>query len=148
MKISIKDFENESSIPTKFTCDGEDEMPVLSVTDVPKEAKCLALVVDDPDAPSGLFTHCIIYDIPLSKMEIDSSILNEKGVKAGINDFGEKGYRGPCPPPGKPHRYYFTVYALNTEIKEDGLKRREFDKEIKNHIIEKVSYMGTYIRKH
>ncbi|PYB67935.1 YbhB/YbcL family Raf kinase inhibitor-like protein [Thermoplasma sp. Kam2015] len=148
MEIKVEDFSNGSQIPVKFTCDGSDEMPKITIEGVPDEAKALALIVDDPDAPSGLFTHCIIYNIPVKTKKIDGSILKSSGVFSGINDFGNKGYGGPCPPPGKPHRYYFKILALDRTLEKPGMKRREFDNAISGHVVATAEYMGTYLRKH
>ncbi|KAA8922972.1 YbhB/YbcL family Raf kinase inhibitor-like protein [Thermoplasma sp.] len=148
MEIKVEGFRNGSQIPVEYTCDGEDRMPKIMVEGTPAGAKGLALVVDDPDAPSGLFTHCIIYNIPASVKVIDDSILKHNGVMSGINDFGNRGYGGPCPPPGKPHRYYFKILALDRTLDKAGMKRRDFDGAVKGHIIEQAEYMGTYLRKH
>ncbi|WP_297215373.1 YbhB/YbcL family Raf kinase inhibitor-like protein [Thermoplasma sp.] len=148
MEIKIEDFSNGSQIPVKFTCDGSDEMPKIMIEGVPDKAKALALIVDDPDAPSGLFTHCIIYNIPVNTKKIDGSILKSSSVISGINDFGNKGYGGPCPPPGKPHRYYFKILALDRTFEKPGMKRKEFDNTISGHVIATAEYMGTYLRKH
>ncbi len=148
MEIKVEGFGRGSQIPIEYTCDGEDRMPTIAVEEIPSGTKSLALIVDDPDAPSGLFTHCIIYNIPTSINVIDSSVLKQAGVLSGMNDFGNKGYGGPCPPPGKPHRYYFKVLAMDTTLTKAGMKRKDFDSAVKGHVLGQAEYMGTYLRKH
>ncbi len=146
MRLIIKEFKDGKEIPLKFTCDGKDETPEIEVKDVPENAASLALIVDDPDAPSGLFTHWMIYDLDKDTKKIDGKTPGIPGVLQGVNDFGNAGYGGPCPPPGKAHHYYFTIYALNTKIGKASLKRKELDREMNGHVIEKATYLGTYKR--
>src|SRR5206468_9894859 len=113
MKITSSAFQEGASIPSKFTCDGADTSPPLQIADVPSGAKSLALIVDDPDAPSGLFTHWMVWNI-----SPQTNIIGEGSTRQGVqgtNDFGKSGYGGPCPPSGM-HRYYFKIFALDREL--------------------------------
>jgi Raf kinase inhibitor-like protein, YbhB/YbcL family len=113
MKITSSAFQEGGNIPSKFTCDGSDTSPPLQITGVPSKAKSLVLIADDPDAPSGLFTHWLVWNIPPQTNSIAEGSA-PKGVQ-GTNDFGKSGYRGPCPPPGT-HRYSFKIFALDREL--------------------------------
>jgi Raf kinase inhibitor-like YbhB/YbcL family protein len=146
MRIIVKAFGHGAVIPRKHACDGNDLSPELAIEDVPPGTKSLAIIMDDPDAPVGLFTHWIAYGISPDTKSIPEGAGNGESIKSGINDFGMAGYRGPCPPAGKPHRYYFTLYALNAEKLEPGSGRQGFDAALRGKIIEKASYMGTYSR--
>lgn len=145
MKITSSAFQQAASIPSKFTCDGANASPPLQIADVPSEAKSLVLIVDDPDAPSGLFTHWIVWNIsPQTSTVAEGS--TPKGVQ-GTNDFGKSGYGGPCPPSGT-HRYYFKIFALDRELNLPfGAQRSQLDAAIKGHVIAQGELMGRYSRK-
>jgi Raf kinase inhibitor-like YbhB/YbcL family protein len=145
MKITSSAFQQAASIPSKFTCDGANASPPLQIADVPSEAKSLALIVDDPDAPGGLFTHWIVWNIsPQTSTVAEGS--TPKGVQ-GTNDFGKSGYGAPCPPSGT-HRYYFKIFALDRELDLPiGAQRRQFDQAIKGHVIAQGELVGRYSRK-
>ena len=145
MKITSSAFQNGGSIPSKFTCDGSDTSPPLQITGVPAEAKALVLIADDPDAPGGLFTHWLVWNIPPQTNSIAEGSA-PKGVH-GTNDFGKSGYGGPCPPPGI-HRYSFKVLALDREVAlPSGAKRGQVDAAMKGHVIAQGELMGRYARK-
>src|SRR5437879_3321340 len=145
MKITSSAFQQGASIPSKFTCDGGDTSPPLEIDEIPAEAKSLVLIVDDPDAPSGLFTHLIMWNIPAQKMSIGEGNL-PKGVQ-GTNDFGKSGYGGPCPPSGT-HRYFFKIFALDRELDlPAGARRRQLDAAMKGHVVAQGELMGRYSRK-
>jgi hypothetical protein len=145
MKITSSALQEGASIPSKFTCDGADTSPPLQIADVPSGAKALALIVDDPDAPSGLFTHWTVWNIPAQTGAIGEGS-TPKGVQ-GTNDFGKSGYGGPCPPSGT-HRYYFKVFALDRELDlRFGAKRGQLDAAMKGHIVAQGELMGRYSRK-
>ncbi len=146
MQITVKGFGRGDKIPKKFTCDAEDISPEILIDEVPADTKSLALILDDPDAPSGLFTHWIVYNLPPNAKIIPEGAGNKKEINQGINDFGTHGYRGPCPPPGKPHRYYFTLYALNAKISGAIGNRAGINSAIEGKIIGKAEFMGTYGR--
>jgi len=145
MKITSSAFQEGANIPSKFTCDGADTSPPLQIADIPSQAKSLALIVDDPDAPGGLFTHWMVWNIPPQTGAVGEGSA-PKGVH-GTNDFGKSGYGGPCPPSGT-HRYYFKIFALDRELDLPfGAKRGQVDGALKGHIIAQGELMGRYSRK-
>jgi len=145
MKITSSAFQEGANIPSKFSCDGANTSPPLQISDVPSEAKSLVLIVDDPDAPSGLFTHWTVWNIsPQTSTIAEGS--TPKGM-LGTNDFGKSGYGGPCPPSGT-HRYYFKIFALDRELDLPfGAKRGQLDAAMKGHVIAQGELMGRYLRK-
>jgi Raf kinase inhibitor-like YbhB/YbcL family protein len=145
MKITSSAFQQGGNIPSKFSCDGANTNPPLQISDVPSGAKSLVLIVDDPDAPSGLFTHWAIWNISSHTSTIAEGS-TPKGVQ-GTNDFGKSGYGGPCPPSGA-HRYYFKIFALDRELDlPSGAKRSQLDAAMKGHVIAQGELMGRYSRK-
>jgi Raf kinase inhibitor-like YbhB/YbcL family protein len=143
--ITSSAFQEGGNIPSKFTCDGSDTSPPLQLNGVPSEAKSLVLIADDPDAPSGLFTHWLVWNIPPQTNSIAEGSA-PKGVR-GSNDFGKSGYKGPCPPPGT-HRYSFKVFALDRELNlRAGAKRSQVDAAMKGHVIAQGELVGRYARK-
>ena len=144
MRLKSEDFEDNTSIPPEFTCDGRDVSPQLSWEDVPSETKSFVFSVTDPDAPGGTWIHWLVHDIPKDVRKIERGGL-PKGAKQVENDFGMKEYGGPCPPSGT-HRYTFTVYALDTEHLEGVNKRNFFDK-VEEHTLDKAVLKGLYKRK-
>jgi len=144
MKLKSKDFVDNGSIPSEFTCDGRNISPQLSWEDVPDGTKSFALAVTDPDAPGGMWIHWLVYGISKEVREIAQASLPE-GAEEVQNDFGRTRYGGPCPPSGT-HRYFFIIYALDTEHL-DGLNKRNFFVEIEKHAIEKAEIMGLYKRR-
>jgi Raf kinase inhibitor-like YbhB/YbcL family protein len=145
MKITSSAFQEGGNIPSKFTCDGGDSSPPLRLAEIPSGAKSLALIVDDPDAPSGLFTHWIVWNIsPKTNAIAEGSA--PQGVQ-GTNDFGKSGFGGPCPPSGT-HRYYFKIFALDRELNlASGTKRNQLDAAMKGHVVAQGELMGRYSRK-
>jgi Raf kinase inhibitor-like YbhB/YbcL family protein len=144
MKITSSAFNEGRNIPSKFTCDGSDTSPPLQVTSVPPGAKSLVLIADDPDAPGGLFTHWLVWNIAPQTNSIAEGTA-PKGVH-GTNDFGKSGYNGPCPPPGT-HRYSFKIFALDRELDlRPGAKRSQVDAAMKGHVIAQGELMGRYSR--
>ena len=145
MKITSSAFQQGANIPSKFSCDGANTSPPLEIGDVPSGAKSLVLIADDPDAPSGLFTHWAVWNIsPQTSTIAEGS--TPKGVQ-GTNDFGKSSYGGPCPPSGT-HRYYFKIFALDRELDLPfGAKRGQLDTAIKGHVIAQGELMGRYSRK-
>lgn len=128
MKIELPDFEYGGQIPKKFTCDGEDVNPMILISDVPKEAKSLNLIVDDPDSPTGTWVHWIVKNITPDTKKISENSVPEESTEE-ITTFGKAGYGGPCPGSGE-HRYFFKLIALN----ENGQE------------IDKAEWMGKYKR--
>ncbi len=144
-------FHNGGYIPEKFTCDGEDINPPIFVGNIGKEVKSLAIIVDDPDAPAGTFTHWIAWNIP-PRGEIPEAIPKEGIVESplkivqGVNDFGKVGYGGPCPPRGV-HHYHFKVYALDTTLDlRPGATRKELERAMEGHVIQWGELVGLYER--
>ena len=146
MKITSSAFQEGGDIPSKFTCDGADMNPALRFEGAPGEAKSLLLIVDDPDAPVGLFTHWLAWNIDPKTTEVAENSAPTNAVQ-GTNDFPKTGYGGPCPPSGT-HRYYFKVYALNQTLDlKPGAKRKEVDAAMRGHVIAQGELMGRYSRK-
>ena len=143
MKLTSKDFVDNSSIPSEFTCDGRNVSPQLSWEDVPEGTKSFALGVTDPDCPGG-WIHWLVYNISKELRKIERASLPDGAIEV-VNDFGKKSYGGPCPPSGT-HRYFFTIYALDTESLE-GLNQRNFFDLVEQHTIEKAEIVGLYKRR-
>ena len=144
-------FPNGGGIPKKYTCDGADLSPALSWDDAPAGTQSLALIVDDPDAPMGTWTHWLIWNIPAKATLLpeDTPKMNllDNGARQGGNDFKRIGYGGPCPPPGKPHRYFFKLYALDARLEvKAGAVRSELEPALQPHILAQAQWMGTYGR--
>lgn len=141
MEIYSPEFKPGQSIPKKFTCQGENISPALIIKDIPKNTQSLALILEDPDAPSGTFDHWIAWNIPVTENIPENAQLSNQG----INHFGKKGYGGPCPPLGSKHRYYFKLYALdNTLSLADDSHKSHLLGSIKGHVLEEAQLMGTY----
>jgi Raf kinase inhibitor-like YbhB/YbcL family protein len=152
MKIKSFSFDEGQPIPVESTCDGSDISPQISWGGVPMDCASLALICQDPDAPSGVFTHWIVYDIkPVTPRLLQGQPKKEEIVgeaRQGMNDFDKMGWNGPCPPAGKPHKYVFTVYALDARIGfAKTPKYPDFEKAIKGHVIGKAQMTGTYQKK-
>ena len=150
-------FDAGQPIPKEYTGDGEDRSPPLSWTGVPQGSKQLALICDDPDAPSAEpWVHWVIYNLPARLNSLPEGIVpierleDPAGTLQGANSWtsGQTiGYRGPAPPPGKPHRYYFTLYALDAELDlAPGLNKKNLLAALKGHILAEGQLMGTYQR--
>jgi Raf kinase inhibitor-like YbhB/YbcL family protein len=146
LKISSPAFENNGYMPAKYSCDGMDVNPPLLIENVPTNAKSLALVVDDPDAPTGTWVHWVVWDIHPGTKEIKENSV-PKGAGQGLNDFRQHNYKGPCPPPGT-HRYFFKLYALDTilNLSQDSTKAG-LESAMKGHIIEQAQTIGLYKRR-
>ncbi len=152
MKVESDAFREGEVIPVRYTCDGVDISPPLRWSEVPEGTRSFVIIVDDPDAPIGTFTHWVIYDIPSEIRELEEGIPKADqidGVKQGMNDFGYVGYGGPCPPKGHGyHRYFFKVYALDVESLNLPPKatRRQVEDRMRAHILGEGSLMGRYKR--
>jgi Raf kinase inhibitor-like YbhB/YbcL family protein len=143
--ISSPDFADGALIPARFTCEGQNVPPTLEIAGTVAGARTLALVVEDPDAPSGTFTHWIVWNIPPGVTRLSAGAL-PAGVREGTNDFGTGGYSGPCPPSGT-HRYYFRLSALDTALRlPAGARRQEFDAAIDGHVLASAEWMGRYAK--
>ncbi|MBA7700362.1 hypothetical protein ES703_109073 [subsurface metagenome] len=150
IKIKSPAFVPGGKIPGKYTCDGMDISPPLAWTSGPGGTKTFALICDDPDAPMGTWVHWVLFNLPADIIELRENVLPERelkgGAKQGMNDFRKIGYGGPCPPGGT-HRYYFKLYALDTEINlETGATKSELLKAMEGHILAEGQLMGKYER--
>lgn len=144
MDIHSPAFENMSAIPSQYTCEGYNLSPPLVFTDIPPKAKSLVLIVDDPDAPRGVFDHWIAWNIPATTHEIPEG---GKVPMEGTNHFSKTKYDGPCPPPGKPHRYFFKLYAIDILLDlPKGASKEQVLEKIQGHIIGRAELVGTYKR--
>ena len=149
--LSSTAFESGGYIPAKFTCDGDDISPGLSWSDSPEGTDSFVLLVDDPDAPGKTFTHWVLFNLPATVTGLEEGLsaveLLKKGASQGKNDFGQLGYGGPCPPPGKPHRYRFHLYALNTILDiPSGISNSTIQGAIKGHVLGEAEITGLYRR--
>jgi len=149
--LSIPAFTQGRPIPVKFTCDGENLSPELQWGNLPVGTKSLALIMDDPDAPMGTFVHWVIYNMPATLTGLPEGVKTEEQVSGigtqGNNGAGRSGYTGPCPPPGKPHRYFFSLYALDMwAVFEPGFSKEQLLQQIEGHVLATGQVMGTFQR--
>lgn len=144
-------FKEGDLIPTKYTCEGPDVSPPLRWGDPPHGTRSFALIADDPDAPMGTWVHWVIFNLPERQRDLPEGVPTQEtlpnGARQGLNDFKNVGYGGPCPPPGKPHRYYFRLYALDTmlDLKPRATKARVLEA-CKGHILAEAQLMGRFGR--
>jgi Raf kinase inhibitor-like YbhB/YbcL family protein len=152
MTLTSTAFPHGGTIPRRCSCDGENLSPPLSWSGVPSAAQSLLLVCDDPDAPSGVFHHWAVYDIPVSWKGLPEGLapsFHEGGVRQAVNDFGKPGYGGPCPPRGdRPHRYRFRLSALDGSLSELPQKVRcsAAAEAAKPHVLASAELVGLYGR--
>ncbi|MDD5542542.1 MAG: YbhB/YbcL family Raf kinase inhibitor-like protein [Acidobacteriia bacterium] len=151
LRLTSTAFQNNASIPVRFTCDGSNVSPSLQWADPPAGTRTFALITEDPDAPMGTFGHWVVYNIPPDSRGLPEGHSSAAGKTAatvvGRNDFGQSGYGGPCPPPGSAHRYFFRLYALDTTLSlGQGARRSELLKALQGHILADGNLMGTYKR--
>src|SRR3989338_8184168 len=145
LKLTSPAFEHNAVIPEKFTCDGEDVNPELSIEGVPSGAKSLVLIMDDPDAPPKVWEHWTVINIPPTTANIPENTVPEG--KQLTNDFRKVEWGGPCPPPGKVHHYNFKLYALDTILELDSSATKEdVEEAMQGHVIEETVLIGTYER--
>ncbi|MDA8169840.1 MAG: YbhB/YbcL family Raf kinase inhibitor-like protein [Nitrospiraceae bacterium] len=147
LAIKSPAFEENRDIPTEYTCEGRNINPPLVIENIPAGAKSLALIVIDPDAPSGTWTHWLVWNIPPETREIKANSV-PSGASQGLNDARKKGYYGPCPPSGI-HHYIFKLYALDAklDLKDPGIKRAELERAIRGHVISETEITGLYGRR-
>jgi len=144
-------FKEGDLIPKKHTCEGPDLSPQLRWTNAPKGTKSLALIADDPDAPVGTWVHWVIFNLPGETTELPEGVPAQEtlpnGARQGLNDFKRVGYGGPCPPPGKPHRYYFKLYAVDVtlDLRSRATKAQVLES-IRGHILGEAQLMGRFGR--
>jgi Raf kinase inhibitor-like YbhB/YbcL family protein len=149
LTLSSPAFKSGAAIPAQCSCDGADQSPALSWRGAPAGAQRFALIVDDPDAPAGTWVHWVVYDLPADTAELPAGVAKDatlpNGAAQGVNDFHRVGYNGPCPPPGKAHRYVFTLYALDGPT---GLQPRatkaDVLRAITGHVLAHGELRGTY----
>jgi Raf kinase inhibitor-like YbhB/YbcL family protein len=147
LQLASDAFQDGQAIPTQYTCDGTDKTPPLRWAEPPAGTKSFALVIDDPDAPSGTFRHWGVFDIPASARSIDGG---ERTGTEVTNDFGKPGYGGPCPPKGHgPHHYHFKLFALDTDRLGllPGAKVKDVEDAARQHSLAEGELVGTYERK-
>ena len=137
------------AVDVRYTCDGEDVSPALAWKGVPEGTKELALVVDDPDAPGGTFTHWLLWGLDAAMTSLPEGVGSSiASLVSGKNDFGSTGYGGPCPPRGPRHRYVFRLLALRNPVAlEPGVDRPSFDQAVAPHVIAEARLTATYARK-
>jgi hypothetical protein len=145
-------FRDGESVPVRHACDGEDLSPPLAWTGAPVETRTFALICDDPDAPRGTWVHWLIWNLPADAVELGEGVPPRpelpSGARQGLNDGGDLGYAGPCPPPGKPHRYFFRLNALDTAINlPPGVNRSDLEAAMAGHILAQGTTMGIYQRR-
>jgi Raf kinase inhibitor-like YbhB/YbcL family protein len=151
LELASPDFTPGGNIPKQFTCEGANISPALKWNDPPGAAQSFVLIADDPDAPVGTWVHWVIFNLPASLRAIPQNFpKNEQsadGSRQGRNDFGEIGYGGPCPPPGKPHRYFFKLYAVDGKLKlAPGATKAQVERAIEGHILAQGEYIGRFSR--
>ena len=143
MTIESNSFKNNSPVPERYTCDGENINPHLRFADVPTKAASLALIMEDPDAPGKTFVHWLIWNIAPDTREIaEGAVL--MNATSGTTDFGETGYGGPCPPSGV-HHYFFRLYALDAILDlGPNATRADLEQAMQGHILDSAELIGTY----
>jgi Raf kinase inhibitor-like YbhB/YbcL family protein len=149
--LTSRAFQHGQPIPTPYTADGRNVSPPLQWTDPPAAARSLTLICEDPDAPRGTWTHWVVFNLPPELRQLDEGVPTEatlpNGTVQGTNDFGKVGYGGPSPPPGKPHRYFFKLYALDRQLHlASGGSKDQLLAAMKGHILAEGQLMGTYGR--
>ena len=151
LTLTSSAFAPQTMIPPRYTCTGEDVSPALAWTEPPAGTKSFALINDDPDAPAGTWVHWVIYNLPPTSRGLEERVPNQEQLpdKAaqGLNDFRRVGYGGPCPPPGRPHRYVFTLYALDTTLPlPPKSTKAQVERAMKGHVLSKARLVGLYQR--
>ena len=144
MKITSLAFEHNSKIPSIYTCDGKNVNPPLEFIDIPENSKSLVLIVDDPDAPSKIWVHWVVYNINPKATKVDEISIPQDGIE-GITDFGKPGYGGPCPHSGT-HHYFFKLYALDITLDLQNADKKMVEEKMQGHIIDQVELIGLYGR--
>ena len=151
IELTSKAFQPGVTIPKQYTGDGADRSPPLGWSEPPSGTKSLALICDDPDAPRGTWVHWVLFNLPAQSRELEEGLPTTEtlgnGAEQGKNDFGKIGYGGPAPPKGKPHRYFFKLYALDTRLNlRPGATRNQLLAAMKGHILAEGLLMGKYAR--
>ncbi len=145
MQIKSSAFDHNAPIPSKYTCDGENISPPLTISDIPENTVSLAIIADDPDAPGGTWVHWVVWNIDPETSEIEEGQVPLHAIE-GYTSFESNGYGGPCPPSGT-HRYFFKVYALDTMLKlHPNSNKTILETAMKKHILDETRLIGTYSR--
>lgn len=150
MEIRSSAFFIGGSIPIQYTCDGENLSPPLQWESPPDGTRSFALIVEDPDAPNGTFTHWVLYNLPAESRELPEGLRDQStlpvGAMQGKNSFNQIGFGGPCPPDGT-HRYFFKLFAIDQLLElPEGVTKEELLKAIEGHVLDKAEVMGRYTR--
>jgi Raf kinase inhibitor-like YbhB/YbcL family protein len=145
LEVTSSAFGANQLIPPEFTCDGANKPPPIAWSGVPKETQSIAILVDDPDAPGGTFTHWLITDLPATTTSLSEGGALPRGAMASRNDMGKAGYAGPCPPSGR-HHYHFHVYALDAPVGK-AADRQAFLSAIPGHVLAEGDLVGVYQRR-
>jgi Raf kinase inhibitor-like YbhB/YbcL family protein len=150
-ELKSPDFTHGSTIPLPFTCVGADVSPALEWNAPPSDTQSFALIADDPDAPVGTWVHWVLYNLPASVRSLPQNFPKyekvQDGTLQGRNDFGRIGYGGPCPPPGKLHRYFFKLYALDTRLTlKPGTSKKDLEHAMQSHILAQAETMACFSR--
>ena len=152
-RITVKStaFAHGGTIPSRYSCSGKNVSPALQWERIPSGTRSICLICDDPDAPAGTWVHWVMFDIPDSARGLPEGVPQGQAITAGArqgkNDFGNLGYGGPCPPPGRAHRYFFRVYALDKVLGlKPGISRADLDEAMKGHILARGELLGTFQR--
>jgi Raf kinase inhibitor-like YbhB/YbcL family protein len=152
MRLSSAAFEAGGMLPPRFTCDGDGVSPPLAWEDVPDGTQGFALLCEDPDAPSGVFTHWVLYNLSAGSRVLAEDVSKDAvlsvGARQGTNSFGDVGYGGACPPQGdREHRYIFKLYALDTDLAlEPGARREQLLDAVRDRVLAKAQLKGNYKR--
>lgn len=151
MELKGDAIRPNGTIPTRYAREGDDKSPPLSWSDLPEETKSLALVMEDPDAPRGHFTHWLIWDIPVTHGGLSEDVSHAgdftDGTRQGDNDFNERGYSGPHPPRGEKHRYVFKLFAIDDKLElEEGATKDELFEAMRGHVLDQAELVATYAR--
>lgn len=151
MKIVSPAFADGAPVPVEHTCEGNGSSPGLAWSEIPVNTRSFALVCDDPDAPRGTWVHWLLFNLPADAVELAPAVPPApelpSGARQGINDSGNVGYGGPCPPRGRPHRYFFRLYALDCTLNlAPGVKRPDLDQAMAGHVLADATLMGTFQR--
>lgn len=141
-------FAENGTIPTKFTCEGDDISPALSWQGAPTNTKSFVLIMDDPDAPVGIWDHWLLFNIPANTNSLPENLSSlPSGTQIGKNSWNKASYGGPCPPDGE-HRYFFKLYALDTKLNLSNPQKDEIESAMQGHILATATLMGKYVKKH
>jgi Raf kinase inhibitor-like YbhB/YbcL family protein len=151
ISLSSPAFKDGETIPVKYSCEGQDVSPPLTWSEPPEGTQVFALIMDDPDAPGGVFTHWVLFNLTPDSRDLPEALATQaelpSGTRQGRNDFGRIGYGGPCPPSGRPHRYQFTLYALDQLLDlKAGAAKNQLIGAMQGHILAQGQLTGIYQR--